>query len=274
MTIYTSGKQEKDSKDIIDPEVVTEPLTNSKKDDCEVISPKLIQVTYFPRNRRTCCVHLCLTLMVFLILTCAAIGAVIFYKHINKRTYSGVCGVKYFVDDMQGFAKVADASKMPKDEMPSAYVEENFEVSPAEDWEYLHTPAFEEVRETTVWHDFHNNYTAIVDHQLRRCNVMPLNRTTIAPPTDLLDLVGKLLNGYYYKAAKIIRQNLRLSIAIEDLRPFGSTIHEKCQHYESFWVEKNFDSRVMKRSNEQTMVYAMFGNHPSSQEIYKLFIGN
>ena len=57
---------------------------------------------------------------------------------------------------MQGFAKVADASKMPKDEMPSAYVEEDFEVSPAEDWEYLHTPAFEEVRETTVWHDFHN----------------------------------------------------------------------------------------------------------------------
>ena len=120
----------------------------------------MIQVTYFPKNRRTCCVHLLLTLMVLLILTCGGIGTYVFYKHFNKRTYSGVCGVRFFdseySSDMSGNSPYAEAAKMNDEDLPSFYLKEDIEVSPVDEWEYLHTPSFQEVRETTVWHDFRN----------------------------------------------------------------------------------------------------------------------
>ena len=45
---------------------------------------------------------------------------------------------------------------MNDEDLPSFYLKEDIEVSPVDEWEYLHTPSFQEVRETTVWHDFRN----------------------------------------------------------------------------------------------------------------------
>ena len=37
---------------------------------------------------------------------------------------------------------------------------------------------------------------------------MPLNRTAIAPPSDVLDLLEKLMTGYYMKEATVYRHRL------------------------------------------------------------------
>jgi len=297
MTIYTPGKIDKDSN-IDPPEVVTdasEPLTCEKKDDVEapvVLNPKLVRVTYFPRNRRSFCVHLMLTTMVMIILACGAIGAVLFYRHLNRQVYSGRCGVRYsdpayqelragmtedFEDEIPEpvVAEVPQGLAIQRTSYKMGVFEEAIEVSRYDEYEQLSVPFFDEVRESIVFHDYRANYTAIIDRQLGRCFIMPLNRTAIAPPSDVLDLLEKLMTGYYMKEATVYRHRYRMvRPSLEDLSPFGSRIQEKCGNFRSNRLEK-FVSGVFKRSADAadvTLAYGIVSNHATHQEIYKIFI--
>ncbi|XP_005109291.1 uncharacterized protein LOC101864560 [Aplysia californica] len=296
MTIYTPGQADKESKNTADPEVVTEPLTSFKEDDYEAdLAPKLVRVTYFPRNRRTFYIHLLLTVMVMVILTCGAIGAVVFYRHLNKKVYTGMCGTRFYdpeYHELRGDVVDAEllqdqAPQSPHSPQPQAmykahyvmdFMEEGIEVSRVEQYEEMHTPSFDEVRENTVWHDFVSNYTAIMDRRLERCYIMRLDRANIAPPSDILDLLEKLMSGYYMKSAVVVRDNYRLvKPALEDLAPFGNRIRAKCGSYESFWMEK-FVGGVSKRSaeygapDEKTLVYAVLGNYIEHPQIFKIIV--
>lgn len=42
------------------------------------------------------------------------------------------------------------------------------------------------------------NKTGIIDVDGRRCFVMPLNRSQVLPPRDLIDLVRKMWDGLYF----------------------------------------------------------------------------
>lgn len=282
---------DKDPKNTIEPpEVVTEPLTSFKDDDSEMAAPKLVRVTYFPRGRRTFCVHLMLTIMVMVILTCGAIGAVVFYRHLNKKeVYTGRCGTRYY--DPEYHELRGDLNAMPRDPLPHQrpglsmyktsrftldFLEESIEVSRVDAFEQLHTPSFDEVRENTVWHDFQSNYTAIIDRSLRSCYIMNLDRKAIAPPSDVLDLLKKLLTGYYMKSAAVMRQNYHLMLPpVMDMSPYGSRIKDKCSGYESYRLEK-YVRGVFKRSAESkkddTLVYAVLTNKVDHPEMFKIVI--
>ncbi|BFZ06039.1 hypothetical protein BsWGS_09078 [Bradybaena similaris] len=294
MTIYTSVQTEKKAdKDALVPEVVTEPLTGCK-DDAEVddvaVATKVVRVNYFQGSRRSFCIHVLLTVMVLVILACGAIGALVFYRHLNKKVYSGVCGNVYF--DTIYHAKsdaMSESVHMAaeyRDTTQMDYFEEGIEVSEVDLFEQLYTPQFDEVQENYVWHDFSRNYTAIIDHHLRHCYVMKLNRTAIAPPKDLIDLVAKLMSGYYMPKARVIRENYHMiRPPLSNLEPLGKRIYTKCARYDTFWLEKIHGRvSVMKRSVDgqvdmrrhqnsiQTHTYCMLSNFPDHQEIFKIFI--
>ncbi|CAG5114681.1 unnamed protein product [Candidula unifasciata] len=290
MTIYTSVQTEKKpDKDILVPEVVTEPLTGGKEDgegDEIAVGIKVVRVNYFQASRRSFCIHVLLTVMVLVILACGAIGALVFYRHLNKKVYSGVCGNVYF--DTIYHAKSEAMSESVhmaaefRDTTQMDYFEEGIEVSEVDLFEQLYTPQFDEVQENYVWHDFSRNYTAIIDHHIRHCYVMKLNRTAIAPPKDLIDLVDKLMSGYYMPKAKVIRENYRMiRPPLSNLEHLGKRINTKCSHYETFWLEK-FQNRVMKRSVSYLPLLAtngplihthcMLSNFADHQEIFKIFI--
>lgn len=307
MTIYTPGKVDKESKDDC-PEVVTtdsEPLTGFKDKDCEaVISKPVLRVTYFPRNqKRTFCVHFVLTVMVLIILACGAIGSVIFYRHLNRKVYSGVCGVRFSDPEYQQLMMVDEGDdilyptdvatpKAPqqiidryerKKPQPGVvgkssfysmgFTEEGMEVSEVEQYEFLHMPYFDEVRETTVWHDFKTNYSAIIDAELGACYIMPLNRSAIAPPHNIIDLLAKLMSGYYMKSAEVIHQPYKVVKQLPDLTDFGSRIMNRCEGpgYESFLVER-FVSGVFKRSAGKALAYSMMSNFVDNPKVYKIYI--
>lgn len=291
MTIYTSVQTEKKSeKDVLVPEVVTEPLTGYKEDeevDVIAVATKVVRVNYFQASRRSFCIHVLLTVMVLVILACGAIGVLVFYRHLHKKnSFSGVCGNVYF--DTIYHAKseaISESVRMAaefRDTTQMDYFEEGIEVSEVDLFEQLYTPQFDEVQENYVWHDFSRNYTAIIDHHLRHCYVMKLNRTAIAPPKDLIDLVDKLMSGYYMPKARVIRENYRMiRPPLSNLEPLGKRIYTKCSRYDTFWLEK-FTGRVMKRSVSYQPLpshdapfihtHCMLSNWPDHQEIFKVFI--
>jgi len=204
MTIYTAGTK----KDAPEPEVVTEPLTAFK--DKEEEAAEVVRVTYFPRSKRTVCLHLLLTLLLVIVLVCGAVGAVVFYRHISRRATSGWCGVRYYDDEFHrdteaSPARMEHAGFSAPENAGYDFMDEDIEVMEEELVERLHTPRFDEVRETTVWHDWRTNFTALVDEADGVCYIMPLNRSAIAPPRSLLDLLEKLLSGYYFTNTRVIR---------------------------------------------------------------------
>lgn len=59
------------------------------------------------------------------------------------------------------------------------------------------------------------NYTAIIDHQLGHCFVMKLNRTAIAPPRDLIDLLDKLMvSKITFVMQDLMRAALMIVVAV------------------------------------------------------------
>ncbi|KAK0061042.1 integral membrane protein 2B [Biomphalaria pfeifferi] len=226
MTIYTPSQVEKKpEKGSTEPEVVTEPLTSFKDEEDGVdVSARPPLVNYFQKRRRTFCIHLLLTIFILVILACGAIGAVVFYRHLNKKVYTGVCGNFYIGGD--------DTLNEPQ-----KFVQE--EVKVTGQLEELQVPRFEEVKPNVVLHDFYRNYTTIVDAESHNCYVMKLNRSLIAPPKDLIDLMEKLMAGYYQTKAKVIRENYRPVLpAVNDPIIFGSDINSKCYKYNTYRLEK------------------------------------
>ncbi|XP_059178662.1 integral membrane protein 2B-like isoform X2 [Physella acuta] len=274
MTIYTPSQGEKKpDKDVSEPEVVTEPLT-SFKDEEEAALDNQVQVNYFQRKRRTYCIHLLLIIFILVVLACGAIGATVFYKHLNKRVYSGVCGNIYI--DTQYNRSLDRFIGDALEDQPMDYVEERIQVSEVDLYEELYTPRFDEVRENLVWHDFARNFSVIIDREVRMCYVMKLNRSIIAPPRDLIDLVDKLMSGYYLPKARVIRENYHMvQPRLSDLSTLGPRIASKCGEYATYWLEK-FVGGVVKRSVKEIIddkkTYAVLSNHIDHQEIYKIIV--
>ncbi|CAL1546618.1 unnamed protein product [Lymnaea stagnalis] len=278
MTIYSPSQSEKKpEKGTPEPEVVTEPLTSFKDEEegAYDVASKPLQVNYFQRKRRTFCIHLLLTIFILVILACGAIGAVVFYRHLNKKTieqvYSGVCGNLYFDESYHN--RLPEPMAFTNDE---DFFEEKIESSDVEMYEQLITPSFDEVQSHLVWHDFSRNYTAIVDQHNQVCFIMKLNRSMIAPPRDVIDLIEKLLSGYYMPKAKVIRENYRpVQPPMVDLSPLGSRITSKCSSFKTFWLEK-FVSGVVKRSLkevvEDTFYYGWPTLHKDHPEVVKLIV--
>lgn len=262
MTIYKTQPGEKKADK--EPEVLTEPLTGVK-DESEFeeavgTAPKLVRVTYFPRRHRTW-VNLCLILTALLVLGTGIIAAIFLYRHLSSKVVRGRCGVTYydgFYHQQQAEPQIApdtpplDYSHEPSGGMTELdFFEEDIEVSAVDLYERLTVPKFDEVEETVVWHDFDRNLTAIVDPKHRTCYIMPLNRTRISPPRDLIDLIVKLKTRYYMPKASVVREQYRVVLpAMTDLTVLGSIIMRECYHHHTFRLER-YVSGVFKRSVDE-----------------------
>lgn len=260
MTIYKTQPGEKKADK--EPEVLTEPLTGFK-DESELeeavgAAPKLVRVTYFPRRHRTW-VNLCLILTALLVLGTGIIAAIFLYRHLSSKVVRGRCGVTYydgFFHQQQAEPQIApDTPPVDyNDDLPTGtmteldFFEEDIEVSAVDLYERLTVPKFDEVEETVVWHDFDRNLTAIVDPLHRTCYIMPLNRSRISPPRDLIDLMVKLKTQYYMPKASVVREQYRVVLpAMTDLTVLGSIIMRECYHHHTFRLER-YVSGVFKRS--------------------------
>jgi len=289
MTIYTPGKVDKKDSDVPDPEVCTEPLNAFKDKEDEEDPARVVKVTYFPRSKRTVCLHLLLTLLLVVVLVCGAVGAVVFYRHISRRASSGWCGVRYYDSEFHqrgdspahsaaSPARMEQAGFSAPENMGFDFMDEDIEVMEEELVEHLHTPHFDEVRETTVWHDWHTNFTALVDEGEGVCYIMPLNRSAIAPPRSLLDLLEKLLTGYYFTDTRVIRENYRVvgeALELGELLRVGPTITSQCAMHHSYWLQRIDQPRYgldKRAAGREPRAYAMLGNQADMQTIFKLFL--
>ncbi|ESO86330.1 hypothetical protein LOTGIDRAFT_235396 [Lottia gigantea] len=276
MTIFkTTSAEKKADKFLINGEIVTatEPLTGlTEVDDLETSTPKVVRVTYNPRRTRTM-VNLCLIVAALLVLGIGLLGAVYLYKHLSVRIVRGRCGVSY-IDEMYGqepndliahvtFKPQANnligqsLSNKPHSDEPQSkylhYIEEDVEVSEIDNFETLTVPEFDECEETVVWHDFGVNYTAIIDNHLETCFIMKLNRTMLAPPKDLIDLIMKYKDGYYMPSAEVIREKYRQVLpSVSDVTVFGPFIMRQCYWYDTYRLVKIVDG-VYKRSVNNDM---------------------
>uniref|UniRef100_A0A915PYG2 Integral membrane protein 2 n=1 Tax=Setaria digitata TaxID=48799 RepID=A0A915PYG2_9BILA len=99
-------------------------------------------------------------------------------------------------------------------------------------YERISVPRFGSNRPAVFVHDFRKNLTVIVDLLSNRCFIKELDRSVVAAPTSLIDLVEKMKRGHY-KNPTIVRRTYRITgrIGIADIGNLQSPmISHHCQH--------------------------------------------
>ncbi|XP_050438647.1 uncharacterized protein LOC126844469 isoform X2 [Adelges cooleyi] len=116
---------------------------------------------------------------------------------------------------------------------------EDFELDLKDDSYEKIAPALPNANSARFIHDFSANVTGIVDVEGKRCFVMPLNRTSVLPPTSLYDLLFKMSSGYYSVDTKNMMHNMRvITPAIKDVSEYGSYVAKDCATYPVYKLEK------------------------------------
>ncbi|OWA51901.1 hypothetical protein BV898_16362 [Hypsibius exemplaris] len=86
-------------------------------------------------------------------------------------------------------------------------------------------------------HDFSLNLTAILDMQSQDCYVMPLNRSIIKPPQDLLEFFRGLEDGTYTVDGDAVRQTYYADpLPVQDLSALGPFISRECRRSPTYML--------------------------------------
>ncbi|GFN78678.1 integral membrane protein 2b-like [Plakobranchus ocellatus] len=278
MTIYTpSQADKKPGKDLVEPEVVTEPLTGERK-DAEAVAANVendTRIIYLRAKRRRAFMHMLLAIIILVVLALGAITSVVLYRHLSKKVYSGRCGNVFYDtsyhDSLQAPEPAADET------VPMECVVEDFVVSPGEDYEELHTPQFDEVRETFVLHDFTVNYTAFIDHERELCFIIAL-KTSIVRPQQFVTQIEEFSDGGVKLQTLVLHESFGM-IPVTLFEIYGRRIYDKCSSYgvlfaESYAIsiEKRSVSGPSQRQNLGKLLgtYAMLTNNATHQQLYKI----
>ncbi|CAE1261877.1 ITM2B [Acanthosepion pharaonis] len=277
MTIYKFQQVGKKSKEDEQPETVKEPLTAEKEKDPEASKlPKAIHVTFIPRRSKTC-INMSLMFISLIVLSGGAIGGIYLYGHLKHTVIRGRCGVIYTQDlFMQKDPPVPIASGFryndqnpSKNDMSVSFFEETIEITD-DYYERVEIPKFDECENAIVLHDFERNFTAIVDKDIGRCFIMKLNRSVIAPPKDLWDLLHKLKSGYYMPRATVVRETYSVEIpALDNLSILGPYVRSECSRFTTFMLRKIINQRL-KRSAESLSNSEHYGFADHKQRLWKL----
>lgn len=245
MTIYKPKAGDKKVEKTVppSPEVVTEdvPLAEKTK-KIEHLSHQVIVINAARRRRN----NMLILMAVLLLMSLTAIGiagGLFLYRHMQNRPFMGSCLVPYHEPSgVQG-------SFQQQVEIDKAYgVYEKLEVPPILD-----------SRRSTVVHDFEKNLTAIVDRDRARCFIMNLNRTTVQPPRNFLDLLQKFQSGYYVPDAEVVREKYRVATPeVDNLEPFGIYIWNECQYFETYRLVR--DDQPFAMSKKRSVDSRHFGS--------------
>jgi len=226
-------------------------VDNVKSSKSTTAHPQVDNVYIIAARRRRGAMFLgCCVVFVVLIMVVTAVGGYFIYHRLTKTTYSQhteTAQFKYYQ-----YQQVGDLSGGERRRVNIGSFTEKIEI---EDQDYMHerldVPPILESRRSTVVHDFEKNLTAIVDRDMKRCFVMPLNRTAVQPPRSFFDLLVKYKSGYYLPDAEVVRDNYKVQLpVVENVDVFGFYIWSDCQYFDTYrLVHDDFEPRmVSKRS--------------------------
>lgn len=128
---------------------------------------------------------------------------------------------------------------MNAEDIKNKFFHEEFDLDAVENVSKITVPDFRDGRSGRFLHDFQNNETAIIDHDARRCFVMPLDREHILPPQSLTDLIQKMYRGYYEINTTVVRKQMRvITPALDDLTSISPKIQDACRNMNVYQLEK------------------------------------
>ncbi|VDN05851.1 unnamed protein product [Thelazia callipaeda] len=175
---------------------------------------------------------LCMMLLLLWLLVASFMAGTFFYRQLHRRpTFYGWCGTSF--------------TQRGRNE----HLEESVEINPDEYYERISVPRFGSNRPAVFVHDFKRNLTAIVDIISNRCFIKELDRSIVAAPISLIDLIEKMEQGQYMNPT-VIRKTYRingriLNANIDKLQ--SPMISHHCQHRAIFTL--NEASRSIERQN-------------------------
>jgi len=105
--------------------------------------------------------------------------------------------------------------------------------------EEITVPEVSIYKQATIVHDFMTNWSAIYDLTMNRCYIMPLDRSKISPPENIIDMIIKTKTGYFMPDNEIIHTTMRVQQQpLENLEEYGLMIQKRCQSSISFLLMK------------------------------------
>lgn len=279
MTVITKPISEKKIDKLGQPLVTAECLPHKDVETGgateHLSSPDPILILRARARRASSVTTACFLLMALLVMCCGILGGFYLYKqyaHSQLLRLRGWCRIPYEHDSEQA-ALMANYRELPEDlqKFDSAhFINEEFDIDGDQDsYEKITVPTFDGGRNSRFIHDFNANKTGIIDVEAHRCFILPLNRTQVLPPKDLIDLVQKMWQGYYEVDTATVKETMR--VVLPPVKESHSAyIQRECAGYPIYKLEK-IVSGVYKRSIAEKPV--LF-THFSGKKVLELSIVN
>lgn len=206
-----------------------------------------VRVIEARRRRSALLLGVCL-LIIFVIIAVTFIGGFFLYQRLAKKLHHQhieTAEVKYFEYQKSDGMSTGERKRINM----GSFIEKIEFVDEDNAYEKLDVPPILDSRRSTVVHDFEKNMTAIVDRDMRRCFVMPLNRTAVQPPRNFMDLLIKYKSGYYVPDAEVVRDNYKVQLpAVQNLEPFGFYIWFDCRYFATYrLVHDDVEPRILSK---------------------------
>ncbi|XP_045201068.2 integral membrane protein 2B-like [Mercenaria mercenaria] len=193
---------------------------------------RTLHISYVPSTKSKRLVNVFLLIIALLVLSAGIIGGVYLYKYMQHRHKVSRISVQY-QDATQPKAEQQTAA------MTYMTMEEDIDIRLDEEVERIEVPRFDECRQSVILHDFHMNYTVIVDTEDQECFIMDLDRKEMSPPKSFAELIRKYASGYYMPRVDVVRRDYRvITPALKDLSFAGPAIAMECAHFDSYKLEK------------------------------------
>lgn len=304
MTVITKPLSEKKNDKLDEPlvENIHTEFPEGKQSDVEKggapvppgSDPRLLVIRRTHVRRSSSATTVCLFLTAVLVMCCGIIAGVYLYRQFafaQIHRVRGWCRIPYdesatnsmyhsnALEQDELMAHVNDAlnqkfggrNQMKGNYLGSGSFREEYELDTEdESYEKITVPDFAGGRRSRFIHDFNANKTGIIDIDGKRCFVMPLNRSQVLPPRNLLDLVQKMSSGYYEVDTTVLRETMRVILPpIHDASQMGVYIQRECEDFPIYKLEK-IVSGVFKRSIAPAEKFISFAGTLTSIDILNL----
>lgn len=273
MTVITKPISGNKSDKLQDPLVANEQLPAGKDVEANAThEPHPVDSLFLLRTQRSRALNTLFLLLTALLVTSIGIFGGVFvyrqYTQMNRYQRTLFLPRQTAMDDeVQKFESLYkdqgffDGLKSwPWGKVPSAdQVQEDFDLDLADgNFEKITVPSFRGGPNTRFIHDFNNNKTGIVDFSQRTCYIMPLNRSQIIQPKDLMDAIKHMITGDYTLEPEKIRENWRVvapALSEAEVASQSELLSNECLAFNTYKLER-IVSGVFKRSLESSQMYA------------------
>ncbi|XP_062998136.1 integral membrane protein 2A [Elgaria multicarinata webbii] len=179
----------------------------------------------------------------------------------------GACIYKYFMPRHKPFrGQMCYVGEENQDRAKEPYflpIAEEADIREADNVAIIDVPVpkFSDSDPAAIVHDFDRLLTAYLDLQLGNCYVIPLNTSIVMPPRNLMDLFAKLATGSYLPQTYLVREEMVVTEAIDNVSDLGIFIYQLCVGKDTFRLQRR-DKIIglQKRSAEKCHTIRHFEN--------------